>query len=308
MMNDVEISVVIATRNRSSSLSRLINELSAQVDAPPFEVIVGDNGSSDDTPKVVKNARNRLQIHYVREERPGKSRALNAALRIAQGKLIVFTDDDVVPQPDWLSQLYSASQRYPDVNIFGGQIDVNLEDVPSWIKRSFNLMGLLTSAHNFGNSDTRYNYGQYPFGPNMAIRRNCIKSLNKPYPEYIGPGTELPVGDETMFLSPFSPADSKDRIFIASACVTHDVEAENINFFGAFKRCYLAGRGGGILGFSTAATGKSKIISTSSLISQRLITCRSLRELICITIRFFGYLQGHYERRKKEFFIDGKIF
>ncbi len=80
----------------------------------------------------------RLQIHYVREDRPGKSRALNAALRIAQGKLMVFTDDDVVPQPDWLSQLYSAAQRYPDVNIFGGQIDVNLEG-SSFLDKAFLL-------------------------------------------------------------------------------------------------------------------------------------------------------------------------
>ena len=291
-MNDVEISVVIATLNRSSSLTRLINELSAQVDAPPFEVIVGDNGSSDDTRRVVENARDRLQVHYVQEERPGKSRALNAALRFARGELIIFTDDDVIPQPDWLSQLYSAAQRYPDMNIFGGQIDVNLEEVPSWIKRSFNLMGLLTSAHNHGESDTRYKYGQYPFGPNMAIRRHLLTGHEAPYPVHLGPGTDCPVGDESVFFMKFSPPAARDRIFVPSARVFHEVENENIKFHSAIRRCYIAGRGQGCLRLPALSESPEVHSSTFGLILARTSSCKSVRELICISARYIGFLVG----------------
>ncbi len=292
MMTEIRISVLIATRNRSLSLARLINALSAQVDSPVFEVIVSDNGSSDDTHKVVKNARNRLQIHYVREERPGKSLALNAALKFARGELIIFTDDDVIPQPDWLSQLYSAAQRYPDVNIFGGQIDVNFEEVPSWIKRSFNLMGLLTSAHKHGDTDTPYKYGQYPFGPNMAIRRHLLTGHEDPYPVHLGPGTDCPVGDESVFFMKFSPPAARDRIFVPSARVFHEVEQENINFHSAIRRCYIAGRGQSCLRLPALSKSPEVHSSTFGLILARTSSCKSFRELICISARYIGFLVG----------------
>lgn len=297
---DIALSVVIATRNRSKSLAQLLDGLAAQVNVPTFEVIVGDNGSSDDTAKIVERARDRLKIHYLYEEHPGKGRTLNATLKLARGDLVVFTDDDVQPDPDWLAQLYKASIKYQDCKIFGGQILADSKNVPNWIRRSFNLMILLACSHDKGTHDVHYGFNEYPFGPNMAIRRNCITSLNKPYPEYIGPGTKLPVGDESIFLSQFSPAESKDRMFIAKARVTHEIEAENVNFFGALKRCYLAGRVSGMLGFQMVSPNQSKQVSTKSLILARLKTCRSIRELICTSTRYLGYLQGRREYRKNE--------
>lgn len=299
-MDAVELSLVIATRNRAAALAHLLNGLASQVDTPPFEVIIGDNGSSDDTAKVVELARDRLPIHYVREERPGKSRALNAALKLAQGELIVFTDDDVQPYPNWLACLYAASVMYPDCNIFGGRILVDLNDIPNWVFRSFNLMGLLACKHDKGKYDVRYGFNEYPFGPNMAVRRQCIDQFNNPYPEYLGPGTRLPVGDEPTFLSRFSPPDATDRMFVAAACVMHEVEAENVNFYRAFQRCYLAGRAHGMLGISHVSPDLASSVSTLSLISQRLSVCRSLRELTCISARYLGYLQGHRTYRQKE--------
>jgi len=296
---DIALTVVIATRNRSKSLARLLDGLAGQVDAPTFEVIVGDNGSSDDTANIVEQARERLNIHYLYEANPGKGRTLNATLKIARGELIAFTDDDVQPYPDWLAQLHKASIKYQDCKIFGGRILVDTKDIPNWIRRSYNLMILLACSHDKGTTDIYYGFNEYPFGPNMAIRQNCIISLINPYPEHIGPGTILPVGDEAIFLSKFSNPDSKDRIFISAACVTHETEPENVNFIGAFKRCYLAGRAGGMLGFPVVSPNESQQITTKSLIWARLKTCRSLRELICISTRYLGYLQGSRECRRK---------
>ncbi|MBU1181087.1 MAG: glycosyltransferase [Proteobacteria bacterium] len=299
------ISVVVATRNRAASLARLLDGLVGQIGAPPFEVIIGDNGSSDDTPMVVERARDRLQVRYVHEERPGKSRTLNAALKLARGELIVFTDDDVLPQSDWLAQLHVAALRHTDANIFGGRIGVDMKSVPLWVARSFNLMGLLASCHDKGERNVRYGYREYPFGPNMAVRRHCIAGLNKPYPEYLGPGTKMPVGDEPTFLSQLSPPEANDRLFVASACVMHAVEAENVFFIKAIKRCYLAGLAHGMLGIFHMSQDRNSPTSTFSLITQRLGTCRSLREMICISARYLGYLQGHRVYSRKNSGNDG---
>lgn len=67
------------------------------------EMIVADNGSTDATARVVNEASHSIiQIRYVLEQRPGKSRALNIALAEAKGDVLLFTDDDVVPQTNWL--------------------------------------------------------------------------------------------------------------------------------------------------------------------------------------------------------------
>jgi glycosyltransferase involved in cell wall biosynthesis len=300
-MTDVQISVLVSTRNRANLLARLLNGLAGQIGPPSFEVIVIDNGSRDDTGGVIERARKRLTLHCVREELPGKSRALNAAIKLARGELVVFTDDDVLPQPDWLARLHAAALRYPHLTIFGGRIDVNTEAVPGWVLESFNLMGLLTSAHDKGEKDVHYGYGDYPFGPNMAIRRKLIAGLKAPYPEHMGPGTSLPIGDETRFFMQFSPPESNDRLFVSSARVLHEVEEGNVAFKSAMKRCFLAGRASASLGLpATPQNNHGKSPSVLMVALDRIRTCRTLREFACISARFFGYIsarcQSHRER------------
>jgi glycosyltransferase involved in cell wall biosynthesis len=298
--NGVAISVALATRNRAPSLARLLDGLAGQVYAPCFEVIVADNGSSDETLAVVEQAGKKLTVRYVREKRPGKGRALNAALLVARGELIVFTDDDVQPFPDWLFQMHKAAQDYPECNVFGGRIEVDIQTVPYWISRSFNLMGILTSYHDKGDADMLYGYSQYPFGPNMAVRRQYVINNDKPYPETLGPGTTIPVGDEPTFLFKISPPGASDRMYVAKACVRHEIERENVFFFNALKRCCHAGFAHGRLGFfHVASHGCSGNTSVISLISRRLGSCRSVREFVCITSRYFFFLYGrHFSNAK----------
>jgi cellulose synthase/poly-beta-1,6-N-acetylglucosamine synthase-like glycosyltransferase len=292
MNEKIALSVMVTTRNRALSLARLLNGLAEQVQTPLFEVVVGDNGSTDDTAEIVEGFTNRMLIRYVRVERPGKGRALNAALALARGALIVLTDDDVLPRQDWLSSMYRASLEHPECNIFGGRIEVNIEAVPNWVRRSFNLMGLLTSAHDKAENEVRYGYGEYPFGPNMAIRRHLIANIEAPYPEHMGPGTGLPIGDESHFFMQFSPPEASDRLFVPSACVLHEVEVDNVAFKFAVKRCFLAGRVGARLGLPAVTQQNLGSNSTLMVALDRIRTCRTLREFACIGARYLGYISA----------------
>ena len=297
MTPGVKLSIVIATRNRSASLARLLEGLAAQVNAPPFEVIIGDNGSSDDTAGVIERAKTKLTVHCVREERPGKSRALNAALKLAQGDLIVFTDDDVLPNPDWLAQLHKAAQQFPEYIAFGGRIEVNTDHVPRWVQRSFNLMGPLTSAHDNGPTPVPYVYGAYPYGPNMAIRRHLLKGISSPFPVHIGPGTSQPVGDESFFWAHFSPPNAHDRLYVPSASVFHEIRPENVAFFSALQRCFMLGRCHAWLALPAVAQRPEATESMLSSIMTRLKVCLTMHEFFCVTARFLGYLWGGQEYR-----------
>ncbi len=296
-MTNPEVSIIIATRNRADSLGRLLTALHLQITPPTFEVIIADNGSTDETNSIITHTATQIAIQNVYVEKPGKSRAINAAIKIAKGELIVFTDDDVQPQPDWIWQLYSAMLRHPKINIFGGQIEVNTDTVPQWILNSNNLMGLLTSAHNHGAEETVYGYGQYPFGPNMAIRRKLLENTESPYPENLGPGTAVPVGDESVFFQQFSPPGEADRIYIPTALVTHQVETENLIFRKALNRCFHGGRTHGQFFHTPSPVGGDPKASMYRLIRMRMISCHSFRELACISNRFLGYLYGRYLKK-----------
>ena len=103
-----ELSVVVATRNRAALLPRLVQALEAQKGAPAFELVLVDDGSTDDTAATIERLARGSSL-CIRAERLGRSggpaAARNAGWRAAHSPLIGFTDDDCVPQPGWLAGL-----------------------------------------------------------------------------------------------------------------------------------------------------------------------------------------------------------
>lgn len=95
-----EISVIIPTYHDWGRLKLCLEELTRQsIDAFRFEVIVVNNDPDDRPPTEFE-----LPINFklIEESKPGSYAARNAALRIARGKVIAFTDSDCIPSPDWL--------------------------------------------------------------------------------------------------------------------------------------------------------------------------------------------------------------
>jgi glycosyltransferase involved in cell wall biosynthesis len=109
-----ELSVVVATRNRASLLPRLVRALEAQEGAPPFELVVVDDGSTDDTPAVLAqlaaSSPIELHVHRLAHSR-GPAAARNVGWRASRAPMIAFTDDDCIPQPRWLAEISSGLQR-----------------------------------------------------------------------------------------------------------------------------------------------------------------------------------------------------
>ncbi len=91
----MKLSIVIATKDRAAYLDRALASLAAQRGAPPFEVIVVDNGSRDATAEVARRHAPALDLQLVREPQPNRGRARNAGVRAASGTHVVFVDDDV---------------------------------------------------------------------------------------------------------------------------------------------------------------------------------------------------------------------
>jgi len=128
----MNISVVLCTYNNDDRLRITLNSF-CQLNRPEgvnWELVTVNNNSTDDTEEVIKSFSGRLPITYVYEPEQGLSRARNAGLNAAEGELIVFTDDDVKPNPDWLAAYWEAYQDRPEGYYFGGPIESEFEGEP----------------------------------------------------------------------------------------------------------------------------------------------------------------------------------
>ena len=99
------VSVIVPTFNRASFLRGAVTSLLSQTD-PPIEVIVVDDGSTDDTGAVVREFGK--DIVYLRKQNGGKASAINLALPRARGEFLWFFDDDDVALPDAIERRIDA--------------------------------------------------------------------------------------------------------------------------------------------------------------------------------------------------------
>lgn len=96
-------SVIIPAYNSSGTISACISSLKAQkgVAKKSYEIIVVDDGSSDDTATRAK----KLGSRVVHQENSGPAKARNFGARFANGKILVFTDADCIPEKEWLAEM-----------------------------------------------------------------------------------------------------------------------------------------------------------------------------------------------------------
>jgi glycosyltransferase involved in cell wall biosynthesis len=116
-MTQVEISVVIPTRNRLSKVEATLRSLYQQnAGGLSCEIVVVDDGSA---PAVVLPQRPALPTRLVRVEGVGRSLARNTGAKSAKGKLLVFLDDDMQVGADFLAAHHRAHQQWPEALLVG---------------------------------------------------------------------------------------------------------------------------------------------------------------------------------------------
>ena len=123
------VSVILPTHNRSNLLPRAVESVCAQID-PQWEIVIEDDGSTDDTPALVEQLSSRLRkdrLQTLRIAHSGVCAARNHGLAAARGEFIAYLDDDNFMHPLWLKTVVWGLLERPDVDVVYGGIVI--EDV-----------------------------------------------------------------------------------------------------------------------------------------------------------------------------------
>jgi N-acetylglucosaminyl-diphospho-decaprenol L-rhamnosyltransferase len=120
------ISVVLVTWNSKTYLPRCLTALSKQT-LQDFEIILVDNGSTDDSLDSLKSSRLNLRVIVERLTfNHGFAFANNIGAHLARGKWLALLNADAFPEPNWLEQLARAAEENPQFTFFASrQIQAN---------------------------------------------------------------------------------------------------------------------------------------------------------------------------------------
>lgn len=236
------ITVLFATHNGEKTLPTMLDAF-CQLIKPiqGWEIIAVDNASTDSTANIIKSYIDKLPIHYLYEDKKGKNNALNLGVSLAKGDLIVFTDDDVIPESNWLVSLAECANLRQDYTIFGGVIK------PYWPKRPDKwIIDHVPLGATYAITKEDLEEGDISpglvWGPNMAIRREVFDAGHR-FDTSVGPNGKknYAMGSETEFTIRLHKIGYKSW-FCRNAVVQHIIRDYQLDSKWIVERAYRLGR------------------------------------------------------------------
>ena len=220
------VSVVICTRNRPESVRTTLRSiLACDYPAERWEAIVVDNASVADASvgSIEAELDGPVEVSVVHEPEPGLSNARNRGLHSANNEIVVFADDDVEVDRDWLSALIAPFGRGEEVGATSGLTLPGALETP--VQRWTEGFGGRTrplAARTFDLANPPPDKPLFPFtvgdlgaGRNMAFRRDLLADLGG-FDPALGPGTLAHDGDDIEALL---------RVLLSGHTVVHDPAA-----------------------------------------------------------------------------------
>ncbi|MGM9506786.1 glycosyltransferase [Larkinella sp. GY13] len=198
------VSVIIPTLNRSCQLQRTLYSLSQlPEDRTLFEIIVIDNGSTNETERVVKTfieENNRLDVRYFYDPVPGLLTGRHRGAQEARGETFTFIDDDVQVCQTWLSAIIEVMRSQPGISLLTGPC-LPLYEIPPpyWVSNLWrsNEMGKYCgwfSLLDFG-GEPRIIDPDFVWGLNFTIRRDAFFKLGGFHPDSMPDDLQIFQGD-----------------------------------------------------------------------------------------------------------------
>jgi glycosyltransferase involved in cell wall biosynthesis len=185
----MDLSLVVSTRNRAAQLEQALDSYARLQYPGSWELVIVDNGSSDATPQLLEAFGRRFSgnVRVLQHAPPGLSGARNVGWRAAGADIVVFTDDDCYPQPDYLERIEAcfSDQRYGFV---GGRVLLHdPADYPVTIQLSDRRVEFPPNS---------YIAPGEVHGANFAFRRQALEAISG-FDERLGAGTKYHSAEDT---------------------------------------------------------------------------------------------------------------
>jgi GT2 family glycosyltransferase len=219
------LAIVVATRDRAPRLRRLLASYRALTGLARLapELVVADDGSRDDTARVVAEAAaGEPSIRRLALAGGGKSRALNAAVRATTAPLLAFVDDDVELDREWLVAVTAYAVRH-DVGAAQGTIRL-----PPDAAADPAIVAAVERWHTIPQCDYGPSVVDAPslIGANMFVARRAFQRAGL-FDERLGPGA-AGASEDTELAARLRAAG--ERIgYVADAIVYHAVEPDRLS-------------------------------------------------------------------------------
>jgi GT2 family glycosyltransferase len=181
--------VVIPTYNRRSFLLKSLNGLNRQtVPAQRYEVIVGVDGSTDDTVDALQDLKPSYQLRWVVQPNRGPAAATNTAAREATGDVLIFLDDDQLASPGLIEAHLETQKRLGNVLVQG------LYPLAPGYRRGASLMYERWLIGALNPIDRQHPSTAHIWSANMSLRRSTwamVGGLDETFREYGGEDTDF---------------------------------------------------------------------------------------------------------------------
>jgi hypothetical protein len=235
------ITVVIATHNRANILHKTLEKMEHLT--PPlngWKLIIINNASHDDTENILKRFSSRLPLTSLYQEKRGKNYALNMAIPYFEGDLVVFTDNDVLPEKKWLLKYEQLAKEKNKYDILGGKVIPHWpEEPPDYIINAIPL-GPAFAVHPENILTGEVNPGMI-WGPNMAVKKKIFDRGYR-FNEKIGPSQgNYMMGSETEFTHRLCK-DGCRVWFSNDIIVEHQIRTEQLKKIWLFTRAIKFGK------------------------------------------------------------------
>lgn len=229
------LSVIIPTRNRADLLKSTLQSLESQtLQRDLFEVIVVDNGSTDNTRQVVESAQQQLvNVHYFYDPTPGLHVGRHLGMKMAESNILVYADDDIEAFPTWLESIAESFQDTSIVLVGGKNLPKFEIEPPDWImemwKESQNGDKILypLSIIDLGN-DTKNISPFFVFGCNFAVRKSLLFEADGFHPDSFPLELIRYRGDGESHISRYIESHRYQTIYNPKASVFHSVPSQRM--------------------------------------------------------------------------------
>ena len=126
MTDDIKVSVIIPTKNRKKILRKYLQALNNQsYDHNKFEIIIIDDGSSEDNKTMIEKINLKPEVNYIYQENTGPAQARNRGIKLAKGEYVVFIDDDIIVNRNFLKNHMKNHKSNDNVIVHGPVIYTN---------------------------------------------------------------------------------------------------------------------------------------------------------------------------------------